>query len=175
MTLPRLLTAALVAGLSCLLAVAAAWQPGRESPARVAVEPAADRTTSLAVLREWDRDRSEAWRRGSPQALARLYVAGSAAGRADRALLAAYAERGLRVTGVVLQRAAVEVESATAGRAVLLTTDRLAGATAVGPQGTVPLPRDGWSRHRIVLRQVGGRWRVAALQEVSGGRRPARP
>lgn len=184
MTGSRLLTSVLLAGLGCLLAVGIAWPQGDEPAAEPAGDPAgeragaatavgADRVEPLAVLSAWDRARADAWRRGDEAALARLYVAGSAAGRADRALLAAYAERGLRVTGLLVQRAAVEVIASTYGRIELVVTDRLVGATAVGPRGRVLLPRDGWSRHRIVLRSTEGGWRVAEAREVSAARTPA--
>ena len=169
MTVPRLLTTVLLAALGCLLAVGVAWRPAGDSVGdavgTVAGSPVPDRVAPLAVLATWDRSRAEAWRRGDPAALARLYTADSGAGRADRSLLAAYAGRGLRVTGLRMQRAAVEVLSADDDRIVLVVTDRLAGATAVGGRGRVDLPRDGWSRRTVVLRAVGDGWRVAEVTD----------
>ncbi|MGZ5405945.1 MAG: hypothetical protein ACXWDL_14930, partial [Nocardioides sp.] len=156
MTLPRLLSVLLLAVLGCLLAVGVAWRPAEESAEPVAASPAPDRVAPLAVLVAWDRSRAEAWRRGDAAALARLYVAGSATGRADRTLLAAYAGRGLRVVGLTTQRAEVRVVTATDDRLVLVVTDRVVGGTAVGPEGRVGLPRDSWSRHRVVLRNAAG-------------------
>lgn len=173
MTLSRLLTAGMVvvvvAGLGCVLAVGVARSP-ESVPREVAREAAApDRVAALSVLRTWDRDRAAAWSRSDPGALRRLYVEGSEAGLADRALLAAYADRGLRVTGLMMQRAAVIVESAGERRLVLMVTDRVASARAIGADGgRVSLPRDGWTRHRMVLRLVGERWRVAEVRDFSG-------
>jgi len=171
-TLPRLLTAVLLAGLGCLLAVGVAWRPGEEPPAAVVRSAAPDRVAALAVLAAWDRSRAEAWRSGDPAALRRLYAAGSDAGHADRALLASYAGRGLRVAGLRMQRAAVEVVAADADRIVLEVTDRVVGATAVGPRGRVDLPRDGWSRRSVVLRASGAGWRVVEVRDVSAARSP---
>lgn len=169
MTWSRLLTAVLLSGLGCLLAVGVAWRPGDEMRTSVdethAAVPVADRVAPLAVLREWDRARAEAWQRGDAAALRRLYVPGSDAGRADRALLAAYAGRGLRVTGFRMQRGAVDVVAAQERRLVLVVTDRLARASIVGPGGRVSLPRDRWSRHRVVLQLAGGEWRVAEVRD----------
>lgn len=173
MTVPRLLTAVLLAGLGCLLAVGIAWWPGAAPPEVVRDTPAPDRVAALAVLRAWDRDRAAAWRRNDPSALRRLYAAKSGAGRADRALLAAYAGRGLRVIDLTMQRVEVTVESAEERRLVLVVTDRVANASVRGPDGRVSLPRDSWSRHRIVLRLVGERWRVARVRDLSGDRSPA--
>jgi hypothetical protein len=166
-TIPRLLTAVLLCGLGCLLAAGAAWRPaGPVASVAAAARPAdADRVAPLAVLAAWDRERSAAWRQGDPAALRRLYVAGSRAGRADRTLLAAYAGRGLRVAGLRMQRAAVEVLAADAERVVLVVTDRVVGAVAIGRPGRVTLPRDGWSTRTVVLVRVGEEWRLAEVRD----------
>ena len=67
---------------------------------RSGTRPTAD---ALALLREWDHRRSRAWAEGDPGALADLYTPGSRTGRRDRDMLAAYASRGLRVTGLLTQ------------------------------------------------------------------------
>jgi hypothetical protein len=80
-------------------------------------------------------------------------------------MLAAYVERGLRVTGIRMQVAAARVRRADDDRVVLLVTDRLVGAEARGKEGATPLPVDRWSRRRVVLVRAGERWRVS---EVTG-------
>jgi len=165
MTLTRLLSMVLLAGLGCLLAVGVAWRPAGDAVQTRATAPAADRVAPLAVLAAWDRSRAEAWRRGDPAALAPLYAAGSVAGRADRSLLAAYAGRGLRVTGLTVQRAEVRVVAATDDRLTLVVTDRLVGGTAIAAGDRVPLPRDGWSTRTVVLARAGGEWRVADVRD----------
>lgn len=135
------------------------------------VPPAVDRTEPLAVLHAWDRDRAAAWRDGDRRALRRLYVPGSRAGRVDVAMLAAWARRGLRVRGMQMQVASAEVRRADDDRIVVLVTDRLTGGLAVDGSGeTLALPRDDWSRRRVVLVRTGERWRVSA---VTGQARPA--
>lgn len=149
--------------LATLLVVGAVLVPGPDPDPRQA-RVAADRTAPLAVLRAWDRDRAAAWRQGDLHALRDLYVPGSPAGRADRAMLRAYAQRGLRVTGLRMQLASVRVVRADDARMVLLVTDRLATATAVGPAVRRPLPRDRWSTSRLLMvREAGERWRVARV------------
>lgn len=166
--MPRLFTVVLLALLASVAVVPFA---GREDPVPGAVPPpvasaASDRAAALAALRGWDRQRAGAWRRGRPAALAGLYVAGSAAGAVDRALLAAYVDRGLRVTGMRMQRSAVRVLAADEARIVLEVVDRLVGAVAVGRDGTrVALPRDGWSQRRVVLRAGPTGWRVVEVRD----------
>lgn len=124
---------------------------------------------SLAVLREWDRARAAAWAAGDPGALRRLYTRDSAAGRADVGMLRRWAARGLRVEGMAMQVLAVELHRRTDRRLVLVVTDRLVGAEAVGPdrQRRV-LPRDSASRRRLDFRRVGGEWRLASVVELAG-------
>lgn len=171
MTSTRALTAVLLTLLGCVFAVAVAWRPAETSPPVAQV--AADRVAPLEVLTDWDRARAAAWRRGDAAALAELYAAGSVAGRADRALLAAYDARGLRVSGLRMQRAAVEVVAADAERVALRVTERLVGATAIGPRGRTMLPHDGWSVRRVVLRAAGDGWQVVEVTDLSAARSPA--
>lgn len=163
----RLLTAALLSLLGCVLAAGLAGLghgPGAPMPTSSG-RPAPDRTAALAALRAWDEARSEAWRRGRPRALRALYVEGSVSGRADRALLTAYAERGLRVEGLTVQRVGVQVTHATDDRLVLVVTDRVVGGAAVGEVGRVVLPRDDWSTRTVVLVGHDGHWRVAEVRD----------
>lgn len=118
---------------------------------------------ALAVLGAWDARRAAAWAAGDEAALAALYTDGSAAGRRDRAMLERYAARGLFVRGMRMQVLAGKVRSRTAGRIVLVVTDRLAHAVAVGRGTRVVLPRDRATRRTIVLRRVAGEWRVARV------------
>jgi hypothetical protein len=155
---------ALGVAVAALLLVGAALWPD-DDPASRSAAPVADRTAPLAVLRAWDDDRAAAWREGDLRALRRLYLPGSRAGAADRAMLASYLDRGLTVTGIRMQVTAADVRRADEERLVLLVTDRLVGAEVHGGDEAVPLPVDGWSRRRVVLVRTGGRWRVG---EVTG-------
>lgn len=160
--------------LSALLSVLAVGVAvvGRPAPEP---SPAPDRTAALVALREWDARRAAAWRHGDPGALQDLYVAGSVSGRADRALLRAYAARGLRVPDLAVQRASVRVEAAAADEVVLVVTDRVVATAARTVGGRrLALPRDGWSTRRLQLRRVAGEWRVVEVSDLAGpARRPA--
>ena len=116
------------------------------------------------VLREWDERRAAAYAAGDPAALRPLYTPGSAAGRADRAMLRAYADRGLRVTGLRRQLLAVEVLDAGPGWWRLGVTDRLVGGVARGGGQPVVLPRDRPSSWRVQLRRHAGGWRVGVVR-----------
>lgn len=141
------------------------------SPARAA--PVPDRsaggggvpaeTTALAVLHAWDDRRAAAWARGDVDLLRRLYVSGSRTGRADVAMLRAYADRGLRVTGLRTQVLAVAVRALAPARLVLRVTDRLAGGVVRGAARPLALPVDRPTSQVVVLRRVGGRWLVASV------------
>lgn len=138
-----------------------------------AVAPAArdigvvDAVGSLAILRDWDRARAAAWEEADPAALGQLYVHGSAAGRADVSMLRRWTARGLRVEGMGMQVLAVELRLRTTRRLVLVVTDRLVGAVAVGADGRRwELPRDGATRRRLEFRRTGAGWRLASAVEV---------
>lgn len=121
---------------------------------------------SLAILRDWDRARAEAWAAGDVRALRRLYTPGSTAGQRDAAMLRRWTARGLQVRGMSMQVIAVELRRRTDRTLVLVVTDRLSGAEAVGPSGSVELPRDGASTRRLSFREVAGRWLLRSAQEV---------
>ncbi|MFD1948997.1 hypothetical protein [Nocardioides aestuarii] len=181
--MPRtwVVVALLVSAAGCALVAAVPLAVPASRPAAsagpVAAAAAPDRTAPLAVLRAWDAARSEAWVAGDVESLAGLYARGSRSGRADRRLLAAYDARGLRVHGLGVQRASVEVVRRAGDRLVLLVTDRLTGgwvSTASGER--VDLPRDRWSTRRVVLAERGGEWRVVEVRDRGGPdlRRPPR-
>ena len=159
---PRLLACGLAAaGVVVLLA---ALVPADRPEQAASHDPSPpDRTRALAVLRSWDSARAAAWRHGDVRALRRLYVAGSPAGRGDVALLRAYADRGLRVAGMRMQVASVDVEAITGDRIALRVTDRLVGATVTRRDRGLRLLQDRWSRRRIVMVRMSDGWRVATV------------
>lgn len=169
---PPLVVLALLAAALLTAGAVALGTAGRPTPqvAAAAAAPAGSRTAAVAVLADWDRRRAAAWAGGDPAALARLYLPGSRAGRSDVAMLERWRARGLRVTGLRMQVLAVSVRGVRGARWELEVTDRVAGGTAVGADGAVSLPRDGWSTRRIALERYGGQWRVASVRPV-----PARP
>lgn len=104
--------------------------------------------------------------------LSDLYTRGSRAGLHDRAMLAAYLDRGLRVAGLRTQVLVVSLRSWGPGRFTVEVTDRVVGGQAVGGGVRVPLPRDRPSTRVISLRRVAGAWRVT---EVRPAPQPPRP
>jgi len=117
----------------------------------------------LRVLRDWDGRRSGAWARGDTAALRRLYVAGSAAGARDVAMLRRWTARGLTVRGMRMQVLGLDVRHLARARLVVDVTDRLVGAEAVAHGRRVVLPRDAPTQRRLVLRREHGRWLVASV------------
>ena len=150
---------ALVAGL-----LGAATLLGREQPVRSSASAPgpssrpSDSSDDLEVLHSWDAARARAWERQDRDALRGLYVRGATAGERDAALLASYAERGLRVVGLRMQLLAVEPVRRGPGLLVLRVTDRLVGARVDGPDGRVALPRDEPSTRVMRFVRRDGAW-----------------
>ena len=128
------------------------------------VQPVAAGPPALAVLHAWDQRRAEAWARGDPRLLRPLYTRGSVAGRNDRAMLRAWAARGLVVQDLRTQLLGVRELAHTATTWTLQVTDRLAGGVAVGPGVRRPLPRDQATTRTLWLQLVDGAWLVAAVR-----------
>ena len=145
---------------------AASPAPSPGSPLPVSAHATARGPHALAVLRGWDRRRADAWAAGDPAVLARLYVAGSRTGRRDVRDLRRWRERGLRVTGLRQQVAALSLRRRTPGRLTVVVIDRTVDGVALGGPYRQGLPRSAWQAHRIRLRRVGGTWLVAETLPV---------
>lgn len=162
----RLVGAAVAVALSCGALGVTLMPEGRDTgpastgPAR-ADPPAVD---PRLVLGDWDRARARAWAAGDPAALSELYVPGSRTGVRDRAMLARYLRRGLRVEQLELQRLSVRVLRQDDALLVLRVRDRLVRAVAVGRDGAVLLPRGGVRDHLVTLQCVEGAWRVVEVR-----------
>lgn len=180
MCLPRVLLAvlALVAGVTAVVLVVVVVrqdEPRLDRSVESTATAGSSHTGPRDTLRRWDVRRAEAWASGDAVALRSLYTRRSVAGDRDVAMLQQYADRGLRVR-LYTQVLAADVVTDTDSRVVLVVTDRLASAVAVGRDRRVVLPTDEPSTRRITLTRVGtGEWRVAAVTPVSGARSPARP
>lgn len=122
-------------------------------------------TGPRGVLADWDSRRSAAWADGDVTALRKLYVAGSRTGRADARMLAAYADRGLRVVGLATQVLALEVLDESADELAVRVTDRVVGGVVTGETGGTPLPRDRASTRTLALRRVDGVWLMATVRD----------
>lgn len=138
--------------------------PPLVEPVEIAAAKAPAGPPPVEVLRTWDVLRAEAWARGDPRRLATLYTPLSVAGRHDRAMLRAWAARGLVVRGLRTQLLAVQVLAHTRSSWTLRVTDRLVGGLAVGPGVRRPLPRDGATTRTVRLRLVDGAWLVASVR-----------
>lgn len=134
----------------------------RPVAAEVAAQPA--EAPAAEVVRAWDAARGAAWAGGDLEALAALYVPGSAAGRRDVTMLRAWVGRGLVVTGMSTQLLAVRELRRTPDRWRLEVTDRLTGAVAVGGGVEQPLPSDAATTRRVELRMHDGTWLVSSVR-----------
>ena len=121
---------------------------------------------ALSLLRHWDQRRSRAWARGDAAGLTSLYTRTSRTGRHDRAMLAAYAARGLRVTGLRTQVLDASLRSWAPDRVTLEVTDRVVAAHAVGRGVRSSLPQDRPSTRVIALRWISGAWRVEEVTDA---------
>jgi hypothetical protein len=97
--------------------------------------------------------------------LRRLYADGSRTGAADVRLLRHYLARGLVAEGMATQVLALDVVERAPSRLVLLVTDRVVGARAVGGASLVAQPADRASTRRIVLVRAGEEWVVAEARD----------
>ena len=137
---------------------------GHEPPPTAVPASAPARSPVLDVLHGWDGARSRAWATGDVAALRRLYVAGSAAGRADIRLLRRYLARGLVVRRLRMQVFSVQVMQRADGILRFRVTDRVAGGVAVAGRQRLRLPVDRPTARTVVLRRVAGEWRVASVR-----------
>jgi hypothetical protein len=158
--------------LTLLVAAAATGACAREAPA--APPPLVRVETSLShppvappaveLLRAWDAERADAWARGDPGRLSRLYTRGSRAGRRDREMLRAWTDRDLVVRELHTQLLAVRELGRSRSTWTLQVTDRLSGGVAIGPDVHRTLPVDTATTRTVVLRRLHGRWLVASVR-----------
>ncbi len=141
--------------------------PAEPVPAPAVSQPATARWER--VLIRLDRRRERAFEVGRAGLLSRVYEAGSAALRRDRAVLRAYARRELTVTRARTEWLDVDLRRRAGRLTVLRVVDRLGAAGARTRSGRlVPLPRDRPTTHRIVLRRGADGWLLADVRALSG-------
>jgi hypothetical protein len=131
----------------------------------------ADDHPACLVLGGLDTVRAEAFASGDVDLLDDVYLDERAAAP-DVAVLRAYRARGLELRGTQMERRRCTVSERGADRIVLDVVDRL-GTTTVREAGGPwrALPRDGWTRHTVVLRRVGDAWRIGAVSSPRSSRR----
>jgi hypothetical protein len=136
----------------------------RDDPATTVV---ADRGPDwAAILDRLDNRRERAYALRDPSRLRSVYVTGSEVLRHDMAVLLAYRERGVRLTGVRLRVLDTRLVGRDGPYARLRVVDRLDRPTAHTLNGSVRMPRDRATDRLIVLRDGAHGWRIAAVRPV---------
>jgi hypothetical protein len=120
----------------------------------------------IAILGRLDRRRELAYALGEPRRLRSVYVADSAVLRHDVAMLRAYRERGVSLTGVRLRVLDADLMGRDGPYVRLRVVDRLQRPTAHTGHGSIRLPRDAPTDRVIVLRDLADGWRIAAVRAV---------
>jgi hypothetical protein len=118
----------------------------------------------IAILGQLDRRRELAYALGDPGRLRSVYVADSAVLRHDVAMLRAYRERGVSLTGVRLRVLDADLMGRDGPYVRLRVVDRLQRPTAHTRHGSIRLPRDAPTDRVVVLRDLADGWRIAAVR-----------
>ncbi|MFF1823132.1 protein kinase [Kribbella sp. NPDC058245] len=130
----------------------------------------------LRTLRALDLQRAQAFRTLDVALLDNIYIPGSTPWRSDRALLADYRSKGVRIHGLQLEIDKTTITRQTPTTVILRATDHLAAGQAVDKTGaTTPLPPGTPTTHLITLtttptptdrQRAQGQppaWRIAAI------------
>lgn len=134
--------------------------PGTPTPSPAASTP----VRWHAVLRALDDRRAEAFATLDLAGLDEVYVAGSPPWQVDRALIASYRERRLRIDGLRLRIDRVAVVSESPGAVVLRVVDHLVGGVAVGTSGQrTVLPAAPPAARLITVTRAGEGWRIGRI------------
>jgi hypothetical protein len=120
----------------------------------------------VAILGQLDRRRERAYALRDPHRLRSVYVAGSPVLRHDLAMLRAYRERGVWLTGVRLRVLDARGVGRDGPYVRLRVIDRLDRPTAHTGHGSIRMPRDQPTARVIVLRDLADGWRIAAVRAI---------
>jgi len=166
----------LMAAMLCLLALSGcSAMASRSVPAQVVSQPgsapgqlAAPASHWAGVLTRLDRRRALAYVSADPRSLRSVYAPASTVLRRDRAMLRAYSERGISLSGVRLDLLAVHLIDRGSRWVRLRVVDRLRRPTAHAPRATMLLPQDQPTRWLIGLRRNADGWRIANVHRRQG-------
>lgn len=163
------------------LAVSAGCAPGASGAAETASSASSETAATHAratphphgrwarILRRLDLRRGDAFVRGDPSILGRVYVRDSRVLRADARLLRAYRRRGLELDAVRLRLRSVEFVRRGDSQVDLRVVDRLARVRVRAGDGPWhELPRDRPTERVVTLRRVRDGWRIAGVRRVAG-------
>jgi hypothetical protein len=149
-----------VVALAAITLTLLAWPTGGDrSVAAAPAQPYAD------VLRDLDAQRAAAFATGEPEALTRVYQAGTEALSRDTQVLSSFAARGQRVAGLRHELVSVTALEASGDRVVLRVVDRMPAFRVESAEGDVVERHAGRAEQtwRVDLVRTGGGWRIAAL------------
>lgn len=116
------------------------------------------------VLGALDERRAHALAHDDPEALAEVYPPESTLLAADRAVLDAYRERGLRLRGGAVERLSCRTAAERPGRYEVDVVDRVSESAVEASDGRRALPRDRPTRHLVTLVRTPGGWRVERVR-----------
>jgi hypothetical protein len=120
-----------------------------------------------ATLTALDGLRAKAFARLDAALLDAVYRSGSAPWRSDRALLASYRQRDIRVDGLRIEIQRVQVERPGRDTVVLRVVDRFAGATAIDSAGRrTALPAGQPTTRLITLIGSGEHWQISGIVQA---------
>lgn len=156
----RPLAASVGAFVLLVAVVAAGWAWGRQDVARAG----STAPSWASVLQGLDGQRGEAFAQGRVDLLDKVYLPGSAALRADHAVLADLIRHGTTAEGLRHEVRTASVVSVSDGRVELDVRERLAAYGLRSARGEQRQPRGAEVRHRVVLRRTAQGWRLAEVR-----------
>jgi len=149
--------------------------PALETAPAVATFGATVAPTGAALTSHWagvltrlDRRRALAYASADPRSLRSVYAPASTVLRRDRAMLRAYSERAISLSGVRLDLLAVHLIDRGSHRVRLRVVDQLRRPIAHAPEATMRLPQDQPTRWLIGLRRNADGWRIATVRRSQG-------
>lgn len=123
-------------------------------------------TGALQLLARWDRRRASAYAHADPRELRHLYSPGSRAGARDVRMLRKYAERGLAVEGLTMQRYDAVLLHRSPTRLELRVRERLRSAEVRSDDGRRDLPASHFTERVLALVRGPDGWVVRSVRRT---------